>query len=275
MNRSVFYISTVLLVALPNDIANGQNSLQEIQRFHVPEARQAVAVDRQHFYAIDNTVIARYERATGRLQQRWESSERVPLQHLNSGIVRNGRLYCAHSNYPKVPESSSIEIWDTATLSHTGTHSFGITEGSLTWIDWKDDAWWAVFAHYSKAADRNPAAKPTRWTSLVKLDQQWRRLAAWVFPQQVIARFEPNSCSGGAWGPDGALYCTGHDHGEIYRLLLPQSGSTLQLTEILRAPITGQGIAWSPDGTLLYGINRPKREVVVSRVPDEFRHRSE
>jgi len=67
------------------------------------------------------------------------------------------------------------------------------------------------------------------------------------------------------------LYCTGHDHGEIYRLLLPKSGSTLQLTDTLQASITGQGIAWSPNGTLLYGIDHAKREVVVSRVPDRFR----
>jgi len=141
MKHSVCYVSRGLLVALLCNTAYCQDSLQEVARFPVPEARQAVAVDRYHFYAINNTVIASYERTTGRLRQRWEASDGVPLRHLNSGIVRNGCLYCAHSNYPQFPESSSIEIWDTATLNHVDSYSFGITDGSLTWIDHKDNAW--------------------------------------------------------------------------------------------------------------------------------------
>ncbi len=195
----------------------------------------------------------------------WSASEDRPLVHLNSGVVHDGRLYCAHSNYPHVPEASSVEIWDAATLQHVESHSFGIYEGSLTWIDWHDDAWWAVFASYSHGTEDNPAARDNRWTSLVKFDDHWRRLEAWVFPEEVLKRFESYSCSGGAWGPDGALYCTGHDRGEIYRLVLPKAGSTLRLTRICPAPITGQGIAWSADGKQLLGLNRKTREIVICR----------
>lgn len=235
----------------------------EVRRYAAPEAGQAVAVDQAHFFAITNSKIARYDRQTGEQTAVWSADEQRPLQHLNSGIVRDGKLYCAHSNYPEFPEASSIEVWDTD-LNHIDSHSLGVLEGSLTWIEPDDDGWWAVFAHYSKRVNENPHAKNNRWTTLVRFDKQWRRTAGWVFPQDVLDRFEPHSCSGGGWGPDGRLYCTGHDRGEIYQLELPTAGSTLRLTGTFRAPITGQGIAFDNDGHLL-GINRARRQVVVAR----------
>jgi ribose 5-phosphate isomerase B len=41
----------------------------------------------------------------------------------NAGTVRDGSLYCAHSNFPRVPMASSVEIFDTGTMKHVGTHS--------------------------------------------------------------------------------------------------------------------------------------------------------
>lgn len=237
----------------------------ENRRFDAAEARQAVAVDAHHFYAIDNAAIGKYDRRTGKRVARWEAGAKSPLTHLNSGIVRDGRLYCAHSNYPHQPDTSSVEIWDAASLQHVDSHSFGIYEGSLTWIDRKDDSWWAVFAHYSRQSAGIPE-RDHRWTSLVRFDSRWRRLEAWVFPPEVLDRFAPNSCSGGAWGPDGALYCTGHDHREVYRLKLPASGSTLVLQATLPAPFTGQGIAWDHAGQIILGIDRPGRQVIAARL---------
>jgi hypothetical protein len=143
--------------------------------------------------------------------------------------VRENRLYCAHSNFPAYPEISSVEIWDTASLEHVGTHSFGIYEGSLTWIDWHENAWWAVFAHYTERVNDDPQARDARWTTLVRFDAQWRRTAGWVFPAAVVEKFNPHSCSGGGWGPDGRLFVSGHDRGELYELQRPTSGSTLDL----------------------------------------------
>lgn len=237
---------------------------QEVQRFDAAEAGQAVAVDDTHFYAITNTQIARYDRQTGQRTASWQADEQRPLKHLNSGIVHDGKLYCAHSNYPEFPEASSIEVWDTD-LNHIESHSLGVYEGSLTWIERADDGWWAVFAHYSKRVNDNPHAKSNRWTTLVRFDERWRRTAGWVFPADVLERMSPHSCSGGSWGPDGALYCTGHDLGELYRLELPQAGSVLKLTGILQAPVTGQGIAWDRRTGALFGIDRARRQVVVSR----------
>ncbi len=179
----------------------------------------------------------------------------------------DGKLYCAHSNFPHFPEASSVETWDTATLEHVGTHSFGIYEGSLTWIDWHDDAWWAVFAHYTEKVNDDPHAKDASWTALVRFDHDWRRTGGWAFPQEVIARFEPDSCSGGSWGADGMLYCTGHDRGELYALNLPRAGPVLRLVQTIGVPFTGQGFAWDrSEPGVLYGIDRPHQQVIVVRL---------
>jgi hypothetical protein len=239
-----------------------------IARWDAPEATQAVAVDEQHFYAIASSVIGKYDKATGKQVARWAASEDYPLQHLNAGIIFDGRLYCSHSNFPTVPESSSVEIFDTKTLQHVGNHSFGYYEGSLTWVDQHDGSWWAVFAHYSHNAGNNPLAKPHQYTSLVRFDKQWRRTGGWVFPTEVLDRFAPHSSSGGTWGSDGCLYCTGHDLGELYQLQIPKAGSTLKLVRTISLEITGQGIAWDRSSPgILYGISRPKRQVIVSRIP--------
>ena len=236
---------------------------KEIARFDAPEAVQAVAVDAKHFYAIANSRIGKYDKRTGDRVATWSSTDELPLKHLNSGIVMDGKLYCAHSNYPTSPETSSVEIWDAVSLEHIASHSFGIYEGSLTWIDQRDGAWWAVFAHYNREGND----KTNRWTSLVKFDTEWRRLAAWTFPDEVVSRFTPNSCSGGSWGPDGMLYCSGHDLGELYRLELPRSGSILKHVDTIELPITGQGFAWDRNEQhRVFGINRPKRQVVVAEI---------
>ena len=59
----------------------------------------------------------------------------APLIHLDSLMEHEGRLYASHSNYPVTPMTSSVEIWDAATMEHVATHSFGIYRGSLTWLD--------------------------------------------------------------------------------------------------------------------------------------------
>ena len=240
---------------------------EELRRWPAREAVQGVAVDQQAFYAIANWAIGKYDKQTGELIQRWTATDDIPLRHLNSGVVLDGRLYCAHSNFPKYPCTSSVEVFDTKSLAHVESHSFGIYEGSLTWVDWHDDAWWCVFAHYTEKVNDDPRALPHAYTSLVRFDKAWRRTGGWVFPKEVLTRFHPHSCSGGAWGPDGALYCTGHDRAEVYRLVLPRSASTLRLTATRHIGITGQGIAWDrAEPGVLFGISRPDREVIVARV---------
>lgn len=257
-------IVTSMTGALP--VFAAKPRFEVLRKYSAAEANQGVAVDGSAFYAIANTTIARYDRKSGKRLALWKSTRAHRLIHLNHGIVRQGKLYCAHSNSPGVPATSSLEIFDAKTLKHVGTHSFGIYEGSLTWIDRHDNAWWAVFAHYSDKALRG-GGKTTKWTSLVKFDDKWRRLQAWVFPKTVIAKFEPYSCSGGGWGPDGRLYVSGHDAGELYVLTLPKAGSVLRHVETIPMPITGQAFAWDKSQPgVLFGINRPKKQVIAVKL---------
>ena len=197
----------LLVVPFVFSVVLAQSAIRE---FQVEEAKQAVAVDARHFYVINNSTIRKYLKSTGALVGTWDGTKQG-IVHLNSGVVLKGKLYCANSNYPGQPMTSSVEIFDVGTLRHTGTHSFGIAQhGSLTWLDQKDGYWYVGFAEYS---GRNASAgRDGRWTSLVKYDRHWRQLEAWVYPPNLLERFAPMSNSGGAWGRDGLLYITGHDH---------------------------------------------------------------
>lgn len=242
-------------------------TLTPAQTFDVKEAKQAVAVDAQHFYVINNSTITKHNKADGKLVATWDGTKEG-IVHLNSGVVIKGKLYCANSNYPEIPMTSSVEIFDAKTLTHVDTHSFGIAQhGSLTWLDQKDGYWYIGFAHY--AGKEASEGRDVRWTSLVKYDTEWRQVEAWVFPKNLVDLFTPKSNSGGAWGADGLLYCTGHDRSEVYVLKLPKSGYTLQHINTLPAPIEGQGIAIDRSvagKTSLYGIQRSKHTVTVSEI---------
>ncbi|MEQ1730361.1 MAG: hypothetical protein ABL982_18495, partial [Vicinamibacterales bacterium] len=136
----------------------GQPTLTRIAGFPAPEAGQGVAVDAGHVYAVGNTTIAKYDKVTGTLVKRWVQEKDGPLIHLDGAVVRDGRIYAAHSNYPQWPMTSSLEIWDATTLEHIGSHSFGINWGSLTWVDFHDGFWWMVFANYDQPYGPNKTA---------------------------------------------------------------------------------------------------------------------
>jgi len=234
----------------------------KIAEYNCPEAHQGVAVDDSFFYAIGTREIGKYEKNTGKLVKKWREKQKGPVIHLDSGVVFDGKLYAAHSNYPGLPMTSSVEIWDTATMEHSGTYSFGIQWGSCTWIDRTRDYWWAVFAHYDKY--EKTINKDNSWTTLVKFDNRWQVLESWVFPDTLLQKFKPMSNSGGSWGPDGNLYCTGHDAAEIYVLKLPAAGSILELDNILPVDIQGQGIAWDrSEQNVLYTIKRKEKKVII------------
>jgi len=108
-------------------------SYVELHRFPAPEARQGVAVEGDFFFAIGNHAIGKYLKTTGERVAVWDGGEGGEVIHLNAGIVRNGRLYGVHSNYPGVPMLSSLEIFDPETLMPIGSHSFGRMDGSFTW----------------------------------------------------------------------------------------------------------------------------------------------
>ena len=261
-------LSLLLSMAGLLSISIAEQVVKETATFNAPEAVQGVAVDDEHFYAITNQAIGKYDLKTGKQVAQWKSTPELPLTHLNSGVVIKDRLYSAHSNWPRLPRKNSIEIWDTTNLEHVASHHFKDADGALNWIDQSDGDWYGVFAHYSHGEDlTNPAH--VSHTRLVQLDQKWEAVKTWNFPTKVWRRFAPASNSGGCFADDGTLYCTGHDHAELYRLKIPKSGSTLEYLETVSAPITGQGIAWQrSEPALLFGIRRSKREVVQMKMTE-------
>lgn len=236
-------------------------------RFPAPEAKQGVAVDEGFFYAIDNEQIGKYEKSSGRQVGHWRAGPEHSLVHMNSGVVVKGKLYCAHSTWPHHPWASSIEVFDCQTLTHERSISLGLRDGALNWVDFHDGQWWAVFVHYEHDVPHHHPEYVGR-TKLVRMDDQWRTLESWLFPPDLLERFRPASNSGGSWGSDGKLYCTGHDHAELYQLELPKTGSILKFTGTVPAELTGQAFSWdrSVPG-VLYGIDRPKSEVTRCGIP--------
>jgi hypothetical protein len=149
-------------------------------------------------------------------------------------------------------------------MQHVGRHDFGQTNGSATWLDRRDGKWWVTFAHYAWRG--GVPGKGPGDTRLVAYDDGWQPLAEYRYPDAVIERFGTRSCSGGAWGPDGRLYVTGHDAKEVYLLRVPASGEELELLAIVPVEAEGQGIAWDPTRReALYTIIRSRREVVISK----------
>jgi hypothetical protein len=238
-------VSSLWLVLGQADLPRATPVLEQLREFVVPEANQGVAVDRRYFYGIDNQAIGKYDKKTGTLVKRWKGEPDGPIRHLDGGVVLGDRLYTAHSNYPEWPMTSSLEIWETATMEHVGTHSFGINWGSLTWVDFHDGHWWMTFANYDRPL--GPGGSPYGYkaaTQIIKFTRHFAMVESWVLPKALLDRFEDMSNSGGSWGPDGFLYLTGHDPAELYRVRLPRPGSVLELVNIIGMNVRGQGIAW-------------------------------
>ncbi len=254
------YLSIFLALSVQAQQAN------EMKRFQLAEVKQGVAVDATHFYVINNTSITKHTKTDGKQVTAWKDTTGL-LKHLNSGVVIGNKLYCAHSNYPDKPMASSIEIFETTSLRHLDSHSFGLFPGSATWIDLHQGSWWVAFANYS---DKNSdGGRDNRWTTLVQFNMQWQQVQSWAFPPKVLESFATKSTSGGAWGKDGLLYCTGHDKPELYVLKLPDRGPILQFIKAIPTPSEGQGFAFDrskKDKFVLYGITRNDNYVVVSSI---------
>ena len=239
----------------------------ELRRWKVRGANQGVAVDAEHFYGIGNYVVGKYVKATGQRVAEWVGPRGGPTIHLNGGIIQDGLLVTAHSNFPQLPMASSLEYFDPATVQPVKTLGLGIRLGSLTWAEKKDGFWWACFANYNDQG--TTPGFDNRWTYLGKFDEHWQMVESWIFPPQIVAAWGKSSSSGGSWGDDGLLYVTGHDEQELYVLRLPKIGVALDYVTTISVPFEGQSWAWDrSDKRVIYGIIRRTGEVVVARVPE-------
>jgi hypothetical protein len=237
----------------------------EVRRMPAAEAHQGVAADARSIYAIDNSQVARYDKASGRRVALWQGDP-AKFKHLNSCIVRARSLVCAASNYPDVPMASMVVWLDAATLKLQRTLALKPGHGSLTWLDWHQGSWWAGFANYDGKGGE--PGRDHRATVVVRYSPRFVETASYRFPDTVLDRFSPRSSSGGAWGRDGLLYVTGHDRPELYALRVPQGGGVLEHVATIGTPTGGQAIGWDPsDARLLWSIERRASEVVASRVP--------
>ena len=111
---------------------------KELRRWKPRGAGQGVAVDAAHFYGIGNFLVGKYDKKTGERVAEWIGPRGGPTIHLNSGLLQDGLLVIAHSNFPQLPMASSLEYFDPATVQPVKSSSLGVRHGSLTWAEKKD-----------------------------------------------------------------------------------------------------------------------------------------
>ena len=240
----------------------------KIEDFTALEATQGVAADEKYFYAVANYVLAKYERKTGALVKRWIGKRGGLIRHMNSCYAEAGKLYCANSNHPQLPMASSIEIFDTKTMTHVESKSFGVMdEGSLVWFDHYKDGWIAGFAHYDD--ETGLPYKDHSYASVVTYDRDWRKTGGYALPASILERMAPQAASGGAIGDDGRLYVMGHDLPEMYVLAFPEMGPVMIHVATIAAPAEGQAFAFDPeDPRRVWAISRPNGKVVSFTLPE-------
>lgn len=215
-----------------------------------PHATQAAAADEKHVYVVSDNAVAMYDRATGELI----GTSTGRAQHLNSAFVWKGKVYCAHSNYPKKPEVGDVRVFDPQTRALTVFHEFKDPPGSLVWNVHDGKHWWCCFAHYQDDNAR---------TVLLKMTDAFEELRRWTFPKAVVADWDRMSASGAIW--DGATLLVTHHHFKVlYRLRVPAEGKELEFVEAVACPFPGQGIAADPKTGGLVGIDRGKKKVVFA-----------
>jgi hypothetical protein len=239
---------------------------QAVKSWPAPEARQGVAVDAEHFYAVVNSRIGKYRKADGTKVAEW-AGDRVAIRHLNSCVVEGSELVCANSNFPETPMASSVEIFDTSTMRHLRSIPLGVRNGSLTVVERREGQWWAIFANYD--APRSHLGRTHRDTKVVLFSDDWAEVGGYALPDSVLTRLAPHSISGGSFGPDGLLYLTGHDAPDLYVMRIPRQGPMLEHVATIPVPFEGQAWAWDrAAGRTIYAIRRQASEVVIVDVPD-------
>ena len=223
-------------------------AFEETSRFGAAKAVQASVATAEHVYAIDSRGIAKYDRVTRELLGE-STGEAI---HLNSGFFYRGKILCAHSNYPSLPEQSQVMALDPNKLKLSVWKEFGDYGGSLTWIVRRGNRWLCNFAKYGELNSD---------TFLVEFDNGFNEIQRWNYPSDVISKLGKYSLSGGVWYR-GQLLVTGHDEQETYVLQIPDEGTLLKYVATVAIPFTGQGFAVDKRRRGLVGISRAERQVI-------------
>jgi len=243
-------LAGLVLVAYGGSKLPLQPGYKSTGSFSSEHATQAAAADMNSVYVVSNFVVAVYDRKTEKLTK----TSVGKAEHLNSAFVRDGKVYCAHSNYPKKPDTSEIRVYDPATNQLTVFHDFKDPPGSLVWNVHDGKHWWCCFAHY-----KGDNAK----TILIRYADGFKEEQRWTFPKIVVDDWDAMSASGGIW--DGETLLVSHHHYQVlYRLRVPKDGKELEFVEALACPFPGQGIAADPKTGGLVGIDRVARKVVFA-----------
>jgi hypothetical protein len=239
-----------LLFLFPMAAAHAGDGYAEVGNLPSPYATQAAVADGQFVYAVASKEIAKYDRASG---EKLAVSEGA-ASHLNSAVIMDGKVYCAHSNFPKLPEEGDIRVLDPVSMKLTVFHRFENPPGSVTWVLRKDGNWWCHFAHYGLGNSKSV---------LVRFDAEWKETGRWNYPSDLVKDWGKSSLSGGIWKGD-TLLVSGHDKKLIYQISVPKNGETVEWNGALRSPFPGQGLAEDFKTGGLVGIHRGKKQVVFA-----------
>ncbi len=226
----------------------------------------------RYAYAIDNRIIVKLDKANGKPLANGRGRRPGPIIHMDSGVVRDGKLYTAHSNYPDWPMTSSIEVWDAESLKHLESHSFGIERGSLTWLDRDPQGrWWGLFANYNRVFDKSPLAYGNKYAP-----RSCASILTGASPSLCLSRCAGGEVpghehSGGAFGPDGRPTSPATTMRSFTWWRRPD-GLGDALAGDHSAGDCGQGFAFDPsDPGVVWGIIRGKTAasslITVSRLP--------
>ncbi len=221
-----------------------------VKTFKVKEAKQGVAIDAKHFYAISNSHIGKYKRKTGEKVL----SKSMPFKHLNGGKMIDGDLVVVNNPTGKSARSNALVWLDPTTLNVIDILQLPQIRGSLTWADWAWNKWWVCDAWYGKDAKK---------TTIYCFNEDWILEGYWRLPKQVIEEISPYSLSGGEWFGEW-LCVSGHDKPEMYVLELPTDKIHAKLLKTVPVCFDGQGFSFDrgKKHTYVWGIRR-KDSVVV------------
>ena len=125
-------------------VVSAQPSFTEVAEFSIPDAGQGVGVDARFFYAVDDTAISKYEKKTGTLVKRWTQDKGGPLIHLDGAMVRDGKIYAAHSNYPAWPMTSSRMISTISRMDRPASSPVTVTTDSSRGRPASSASWYSL-----------------------------------------------------------------------------------------------------------------------------------